>query len=363
MQWSGIAFGATRLAAAAVAPAWGRLADRYGRKLTLVRASLGMAVVMSMMGMAQDVYQLVLLRALAGLVGGYASAAIVLVATQTPRERSGWALGTLSTGALAGTLVGPLVGGLLPGLIGIRRTFFLAGGAIFVAFLATCALIVEDRRPPQKQARNGGGTWSLIEDRRPVVAVLATALLLLFATMSIEPIITVYVGQILRGRGDVALISGLVMAAAAFGGILAAPRVGALADRVGPWNVIVGCLLVTGLALIPQAFVTASWQLVLLRFVMGISLAGLLPSTASLIRHSVPERVAGTMLGWSQSAQYMGQVTGPLAGGFIGGHVGMRAVFLATSALMFAGAIGNALIRRDVRSRPTSLHATPQRLR
>ena len=89
VQWSGVAFGVTFLAAAVVSPAWGRLADRYGRKLILVRASLGMAVVMSMTGMARNVYRLVLLRALAGLVGGYASAAIVLVATQTPKERSG----------------------------------------------------------------------------------------------------------------------------------------------------------------------------------------------------------------------------------------------------------------------------------
>jgi MFS family permease len=112
--------GATFFAAALVSPLWGRLADRYGRKLILIRASLGMAIVMSMMGLAQNVYQLVLLRALVGLVGGYASGAMVLVATKTPKSRSGWALGTLSTGVLAGNLIGPLLGGALPSLIGLR---------------------------------------------------------------------------------------------------------------------------------------------------------------------------------------------------------------------------------------------------
>ena len=43
----------------------------------------------------------------------------------------GWALGTLSTGTMAGTLLGPLIGGVLPGLIGLRETFFLAGGCDF----------------------------------------------------------------------------------------------------------------------------------------------------------------------------------------------------------------------------------------
>ena len=80
------------------APLWGRLADRYGRKLMLIRASLGMAVAMSLIGLSQNVYQLVALRLLAGLLGGYSSGSIVLVATQTPRDRTGWALGVLSIG-------------------------------------------------------------------------------------------------------------------------------------------------------------------------------------------------------------------------------------------------------------------------
>jgi MFS family permease len=71
---------------------------------------------------------------------------------------------------------------------------------------------------------------------------------------------------------------------------------------------------------------------------MGLSLGGLLPCIASVIRHSVPDRVAGTMLGYSTSSQYAGQVAGPLAGGFLGGHFGMRAVFLGTAVLMAAGA-------------------------
>jgi MFS family permease len=72
---------------------------------------------------------------------------------------------------------------------------------------------------------------------------------------------------------------------------------------------------------------------------MGLSLGGLLPCVATVIRHNVPERSAGSILGYSTSAQYVGQVAGPLAGGFVGGHFGMRAVFLGTSVLMAAGAL------------------------
>jgi len=356
VQWSGVAFGITFLAAALVSPLWGRLADRYGRKLMLVRASLGMAVVMSMMGLAHNVYELVALRLLTGLAGGYASGAVILVAMQTPKDRSAWALGTLSIGVMAGSFVGPLVGGVLPDLIGLRQTFFAAGGTIFIAFLATCFLIREDHGALAARRASGApriGTWAAIPDRRPVLAMLATALMLMFANMSIEPIITVYVAQLVPEGGRIALMSGLVMAAAALASIIAAPRIGRLADRIGAWGVVIGCLAACALLLIPQAFVTDAWQLVGLRFLMGLALAGLLPSITSLIRHSVPDTVTGGVLGYSQSAQYLGQITGPLVGGFVGAQFGMRSVFFATSALMLAGAVANWAIHRSLQRRPS----------
>lgn len=344
VQWSGVAFGITFLGAGLVAPLWGKVADRYGRKLILIRASFCMAICMGLIGVAQDIGQLVALRLLAGLLGGYSSGAVVLVATQTPKDRVGWALGTLSVGAMAGNLTGPLIGGVLPGLIGIRQTFILAGSVIFLAFLATALLVREQKRPPPAERKTG--SWAQIQNRTPVYAMLGTATLLMVANMSIEPIITVFVSPLVPPGGNVALMSGLVMAASALGSILAAPRLGRLADRIGPWRIVVGCLIAAGLLLIPQAFVTSAWQLLGLRFLMGMALAGLLPSINATLRLSVPEGVTGLILGYAISAQYAGQVVGPLLGGFVGAHAGLHAVFALTSGLMLAGAAGNWAISR-----------------
>jgi MFS family permease len=292
--------------------------------------------------------QLVALRLLIGLAGGYSSGSTILVAMQTPKDRSGWALGTLSAGITAGALVGPLVGGVLPPLIGIRATFLAAGGVIFLAFLATTFLIKEGPHPAKPEPAAAGrrrGGWSQVADKRPVAAMLFTGMLLNFATMSIEPIITVYVGQLLADQSRVTLVSGIVMSVAALGAMLSASRLGKLADRIGHWTVIVGALAVAALLLVPQALVTQAWQLIGLRFLMGLALGGLMPCVTSVIRHNVPEGVGGNVLGLSISAQYVGQVAGPLAGGFVGGHFGMRAVFLATSMLMAAGAGYNWLVR------------------
>jgi MFS family permease len=168
------------------------------------------------------------------------------------------------------------------------------------------------------------------------------------ANMSIEPIITVYVARFVAGP-RLTLMAGAVMAASALGSILAAARLGRLADRIGAWNVVIICLALAGLLLIPQAFVTAAWQLLVLRLLMGMALAGLMPSVNSLIRHTVPDAVAGTMLGYAVSAMFAGQVIGPVAGGFVGGHLGLRVVFFATAALLLAAAVGNWALRRACR--------------
>ncbi|HTV85287.1 MAG TPA: MFS transporter [Dyella sp.] len=347
IQWSGVAFGATFLGTAVTAPLWGHLADRYGRKPMLVRAALGMAVVMSLIGVAHDVYQLVALRLIAGLVGGYASASIVMIGTQAPRERAGWALGVLSTGALTGNLVGPLVGGFLPGWVGIRGTFFVGGALITIAAVATILLVREDfdRRTDTSHRERASTAASTPVRYRVLIALLATAMMVLLANMSIEPIITVYIAQLAVPADRLARTAGIVMAASALGSMLTAARLGALADRIGSWKVIVLCLLATGATMVPQAFVTQWWQLALLRVLMGMTIAGLLPAIAKLVRQAVHEHHTGKTLGYLQSAQFAGQVIGPLMGGQIGARIGLHDVFFITGALLVLCAALNQWVR------------------
>ncbi|VVP55186.1 MFS transporter [Pseudomonas fluorescens] len=354
VQWSAVAFGATFFGTAMTAPLWGRLADRFGRKPMLVRAAIGMAIVMSLIGLARDVTDLVVLRLIAGLIGGYASASIVMIGSQVPREKAGWALGVLSTGALSGNLIGPLVGGFLPQWVGIRGTFFVGGAMIALAAITTIVLIREDFNRQSDGSRRTDNTQTPADRSRwPVIgALLLTAMMVLLANMSIEPIITVYIGHLGVVFDEQARIAGVVMACSALGSILTAAKLGALADRVGSWNVIIGCLLVTGLVMVPQAYVTQWWQLALLRGLMGMSIAGLLPAIAKLIRHSVQEHNTGKILGYLQSAQFSGQVIGPLIGGQIGAHFGLHQVFLVTGALLVLCAAVNGWVKNRFHAMP-----------
>lgn len=349
VQWSGLVFGATFLSAAIVAPLWGRLADRYGYKVNLVRASFGMTVTTFLVGLTTNVWQLFAVRLLLGLAGGYTAGSYALVAAQAPEKRSSWALGVLTASITAGSLTGPLIGGVLPSLIGMRGTFFLASACIFLNFLATILFVKEKKRVKKTVAAKPvpSALWSQVRDWPLVISLLVTVCALMVANTSIEPILTVYVQELLPQTRDVTLISGVVMAGTALGSTLSASYLGKLADRLGRIEAVIACLLVSALLLIPQAFVTSVWQLLALRFLMGLSLGGLLPSVISLIRHNVQETAVGRILGYSTSVQYGGQVIGPVLGGFAGGHFGMRSVFIATSILLFVCATFNWVRFRD----------------
>lgn len=347
-RWSGLAFAATFLTAGLTAPLWGRLGDRYGRKPMLIRASLGMAVTTAALGLVQNVEQLVAVRLLTGLVGGYASGSTILVAAQTPRERTAWALGVLSMGTMAGTVAGPLIGGWLPLVTGIRMTFMLAGALILVAFLATATLLVEQPRPAHDRGSRPAAVP--LERRGTIVLLLAIGSMAMFATTAIEPILTLVVGGLDASSEHLSGLAGVVFTATALGSILSAPQLGRLADRHGHQVVIVGSLTTAALLALLQAQVSDLWQLVVLRFLMGVALGGLLPSVTAAVRALVPQQRIGRVLGLGVSAQYAGQVLGPLAGGLVAAHASPISVFTMTAVVLAVVALLSVVVARGARA-------------
>jgi MFS family permease len=334
VRWSGVAFGATFITAGVMAPLWGRMADRYGKKSMLIRASLGMAVVMTAMTAAGNVYQLTAMRLLMGMVAGYVPAAGVLLAHQVPKERCGWVMGVLSSGALAGNLLGPLLGGFLADHIGVRGTFLVTGGLLLISGLLTWLFVQEAPHTPAAKHVPLPPVWSSIANRRLVITVLCTAMTLQFALMSIEPIVTVFVGQLAPHARDPSLLAGLVVSAPALSSMLLAPGVGRLADRLGHLRVATLNLLGTALVLMVQPMLSHYWAFVASRLVMGMTLAGLLPALSALIRCHVPEQVAGRVYGYMQTSQCLGQIAGPMLGGVVASQFGFHALFFATSVVL-----------------------------
>ena len=339
-QISGIAFGATFMVSAIFSPIWGYAADKLGRKPMLLRASLGMAIVVGSMGLAQNVYQLIGLRILQGVITGYSTACTTLIATQTEKKHAGWALGVLSTAFVSGSLLGPLVGGYLDEFLGLQFTFFLTGGLMLVVFFTTIFFVKEDFvSPEKKKVQSIKEIWRELPNQSIILTLFISSFILQLAYYSIEPIITVYIGQLSKNLNHVALISGMAFSASGLASILAAPRLGKLSDKIGPQKVVLGALVLAGIIFIPQAFVKNPWQLMALRFCLGIATSGLAPSINTLLKKITPQQLTGRIFGFNISAYYMGTFAGSVLGGQIAAHLGIKYVFFITSTLLFFNAL------------------------
>ncbi|QCK23148.1 multidrug efflux MFS transporter [Enterococcus faecium] len=333
--WSGLTFSSTFLVTTLISPWWGKLADQKGRKLMLLRASLGMAIVISLMGCVTSVYQLVALRLLQGIFSGYISNATALVATGTPKEKSGQVLGTLATGSVTGTLLGPLLGGISASAFGYRPTFFITGIILFFVFLLSLSFVHEKFVPVKKE--NMVSAKQIFKDLKyphVVIGMFVTTMIIQASNNSISPIISLYIRQLLHGHGNVTLISGIIASIPGIATLIAAPRFGRLGDKIGSERILAIGLGFAILVYIPMAFVTNVWQLAALRFLIGISDACLLPAVQALITKYSPHQAAGRIFSYNQSFQATGNVVGPMIGSSVSSAFGYRGVFLSTSLLV-----------------------------
>ncbi len=339
-QLSGLAFGITFIVSAIFSPIWGHAADRFGRKPMLLRASLGMAIVIGCMGFAHNVYVLIGLRLLQGVITGYGTACTTMIATQTDKEHAGYALATLSTASIAGSLLGPTVGGFIGENFGMRDVFFFTGALLFLAFAATALFVRESFvREDKRQVRRFREVWDSIPDKSLTLILFATFFVLTVALYSVEPILTVYITHLSDGAGHVALIAGITFSASGLANIFAAPQLGKLSDRIGAHKVMLVSIAVAGLLFIPQAFVTAPWQLMVLRFLLGLTSAGLTPAVNIMLKKITPQQIMGRVFGFSMSAGYLGVFAGAVLGGQVAAWFGLRYVFGLTGALLLINAV------------------------
>ncbi|CAI1903817.1 multidrug efflux MFS transporter [Serratia proteamaculans] len=333
--WSGLVFSGTFLVSALVSPLWGSLADRKGRKLMLLRASLGMAVVIALQGMVTNVYQLFALRALMGLTSGYIPNAMALVASQVPRDKSGWALGTLSTGPVTGVIVGPLLGGLMADHLGLRVVFFVTAGLMFVSFLITLFLIKERRIEVKKADRlSGKAVFQSLPYPTLIVTLFISTLMIQLANSSISPILTLFIKDLSGDSGNIAFISGMIAAVPGVAALISAPSLGRLGDRIGTARILLAALGLTTVLFAIMAWVETPLQLGILRFLLGFADGALMPAVQTLLLKYSSDQVTGRIFGYNQSFMYLGNVVGPLIGSGVSALMGFRWVFAVTAVLV-----------------------------
>lgn len=331
---SGTAFAVTFLAKAIVSPYWGKLADQYGRKPMCLRASLGMTVTITACGLVPNVTWLIVFRVIQGVFSGYINNANAIVAASVPHEKSGKALGTLATGNVVGTLLGPLLGGVLAGAAGYRSAFLVTGVMMFATFLMTLFCVHETFTPVKKdELVPTKQVFKQLRYPHLIWGLFITTLVIQAASMSVTPIISLLIGELVHHQGNVALVSGIIAALPGLVTLIASPLLGSLSDRVGPERVLIGGLIGAVIIFIPMSFVQNVWQLGILRLLLGISDAALLPAIQALMAFYVPQNAFGRIFSYNQSFQALGSVSGPMLGSVIASLFDYRGVFMMTAFL------------------------------
>ncbi|PWV99691.1 putative MFS family arabinose efflux permease [Paenibacillus cellulosilyticus] len=341
-MWSGFIFAANFVTSFLFQPFWGKLSDRYGRKPMLLRSGFGMAIVMVMMGFATQPWQLLVLRMVNGTISGFNPASVSLVSSTTPKEKIGFAMGTLQSGGIAGTILGPFIGGLMADAVGFRPIFYITGIMMFLASLLSM-FIVKERF--DKQAAATAAQMTIREgfkrlSRVPQIpALFAATFLIQFAMMSPMTLIPLLVQKLHGTTENLAFYSGFVGSVTGLSNMIASPILGKLSDRIGSEKILGIALVGAAVMFIPQAFAQTVWQLLLARFALGIFLGGLVPSVNSLLRKYAPDGMASRAFGFNSSTLGLGNMVGPITGGILSGWIGIQGLFLLSAVLMFANSI------------------------
>ncbi|MEX6509031.1 MFS transporter [Jiella sp. M17.18] len=336
--WSGILNSMNFLIAAFVSPLWGSIADRYGRKIMVLRSSIAICFFTLLMGFSQHLWQLVLLRSLMGAFSGFSASAIALVATQLPERRLGYALGWLATGQLAGTLTGPIAGGFIADVTGdYRMTFFctsvIAAIAVVIAYLGVTETNDRQKSKPKTSIFGAIGMLVKIQGLLPLFLVL---LLAQFAVRAVQPVITPFVLELVPTQNGIATLAGFAFSVTGVGDVLASPFLGKRSDQLGYRRVLLICLFGAVLTSLPQAFIGTYWQFLALRFAIGMFVGGILPTANALVGQVTPAEKRGLAYGVTASATFFGSFLGPFSGGSIAAVFSIRWVFVLTAVLFLA---------------------------
>ena len=325
--WAGIILSASGFTFTIFSPLWGHLADKYGRKIMVVRSMIGGTIVLFLMSIVRNVKQLLICRLLQGALTGTIVASVTLVASVVPVEKSGFTLGMMQTAVSIGNSIGPLIGGFLSDKFGYRNTFRIGGLIIFLGGILVFLFAEE------KFKNNSNEEKISFKDIIKISGFWIATIIMFGVRLSntiLNPSFPLVVKEITFSE-KLNTITGLIIGVAAIVEGISAILLGNIADKIGYLKMIINCSIFASIASLGHFFVDSPFQLLFFRILFVGSIAGILPAVNSLIKMMVDEKSIGKAYGLMTSLSMLGFAFGPLIGGYTGKISGIRTPFLITS--------------------------------
>jgi DHA1 family multidrug resistance protein-like MFS transporter len=332
--WSGMVFAGPYFLSVIFVPIWGNLGDRYGRKLMIIRAILGLSLAMFLMGFARDVWQLFLLRVFQGATSGFIAANLGFTVANTPSDRKGYAVGFLQSSHSAGSIVGPLVGGFVSDLFGFRVVFFLVAMLSIISAILISAFVKEINKIHNEHTEGVLKTFRQVAStpslRYPMIMIILGQIGI-FMTFPLMPFYLEYLGA---PKAILSTLTGIVVGVAGVFNIVFAPIWGKWSDRKEIGNLIRKSSLILSLAMFLHAVAFNYLLIIPLRVVVGICLAGLVPLLYTYLGKIVDPEKVGSIMGFASSANLFGSLLAFLGTALISPNLSLPLNFVISSAVL-----------------------------
>ncbi|WP_311194940.1 MFS transporter [Selenomonas noxia] len=333
--WAGLSFSVTFFVSAVMAPIWGRIADRKGKRLMAMRASLLIAISYLLGGIVTSPEQLIIVRVFQGFASGLWPMDLAIMTLYAPQERLGFSLGIMQGTLTAGGVVGPLLGGVLAELFGMRTSFYIGGLALFINFLAFTFIIKEPPMPKSTvpltaEEKNPTHLWH-IPILRTMMIVSTLAQMVLYILM---PVITTYIKALAGSMDNIVFVAGAVFSLSGIAGAIAAPLWGIYGTRRTYFNSMFLAMLFGGIMFTLQGIPDTLMPFAVMQFGVGLFIAGIQPSLNAIIAQHTPPQLKGSVFGLLFSAQQIGGAAGPLLGGVVATYLGMHYLFPTAGTIL-----------------------------
>lgn len=335
--WTGAIFSAAFLSGAIMAPIWGIFADKFGQKANLIRAGIGMGILTFSMAFATGPWMLLALRFSMGFFSGFITVSFSYLSRITPKEQTGSALGFLQTGGISGGIIGPLFGGALSDWFGFRPVFAVTGISILLTLLLVIYSIPKDQ--PMKSEEGKQGTFKDVLKNKQLVVLFIATFLLQAAMLSTNSMMTIFVKTFVENKENLALLAGFAASILGIATIIGSPYLGKLGDRIGHLKMLPVVMFASGVLFLPQLWTDNIYELYVWRFVQGLLLGGVWPAIQTLIHKKTPSDIQGRAFGVTASCRFLGNLTGPLIGGWISGSFVTAYVFGFAGFILMIGSI------------------------
>ncbi|QQS37646.1 MAG: MFS transporter [Ignavibacteriales bacterium] len=337
--WSGLVFSGPFLVSFFLVPVWGVLGDKYGRKIMILRAIIGLAIAQFLIGFSQDVTQLFIARMIQGLLSGFLPAAMALIAASTPGDKMGYSLGILQSASAAGSVVGPIIGGVISDFLGFRNVFFVVSGLFLVTGIAIVIFIKENREEKVTESYTLFQNWKYVITKKEI---LVPSLLIMLATMGfafVRPLFVLFIETIEKDIALLPTITGMLYSIIGIFSTVSAAYWGRKVERGGiKKNLLIASSLTAAMYLL-HTVVSSAYQLIPIYILLGFGFGAIQPLLFTAIDSYTSKERKGGILGVATSFQILGNIIGPIAAGIIAGFAGLRFSFIITFVLFLTVAV------------------------